>query len=101
MKKVFTGVMVFIAITSNAQTQKKYMLQHIAALQVYIGYAKKGYNIASKGINTVRNIKNGDFNLHRDFFSSLKNINPAIMNAANNQVEEWNAGKDAKTGPGQ
>lgn len=82
MKKVFTGVMVFIVITSNAQTQKKYMLQQIAALQVYIGYAKKGYNIVSKGINTVRNIKNGDFNLHQDFFSSLKNVNPAISKYA-------------------
>lgn len=64
--------------TQQKQTQKKYLLQQIAALQVYIGYAKKGYNIANKGITTVRNIKNGDFNLHRDFFSSLKNVNPKI-----------------------
>ena len=59
-------------------TQKKYLLQQIAALQVYIGYAKKGYNIVSGGVNTIRNIKNGDFNLHRDFFNRLKNVNPAI-----------------------
>lgn len=80
MKKVFVIVLACLiaSVSANAQTQKKYMLQQIAALQVYIGYAKKGYNIASKGINTVRNIKNGDFNLHRDFFSSLKNVNPKI-----------------------
>ncbi len=64
--------------TQQKKTQKKYLLQQIVALQVYIGYAKKGYNIASKGIATVRSIKNGDFNLHRDFFSSLKNVNPKI-----------------------
>lgn len=63
-------------------TQKKYLLQQIAALQVYIGYAKKGYNIATSGINTIRNIKNGDFNLHRSFFNGLKNVNPAIRRYA-------------------
>ena len=63
-------------------TQKKYLLQQIAALQVYIGYAKKGYSIVTGGINTIRNIKNGDLNLHRDFFNSLKNVNPAIRRYA-------------------
>lgn len=42
---------------------------------------QKGYSIVGKGINTVRNIKKGDFNLHRDFFSSLSNINPQIKNS--------------------
>jgi len=90
MKKIFVMLGIyFLSFTSvNGQTlaewtqqkktQKKYLLQQIVALQVYIGYAKKGYNIASKGIATVRSIKNGDFNLHRDFFSSLKNVNPKI-----------------------
>ena len=59
-------------------TQKKYLLQQIAALQVYINYAKKGYNIVSGGINTIRDIKKGDLNLHNTFFSSLKTINPKI-----------------------
>lgn len=63
-------------------TQKKYLLQQIAALQVYLGYAKKGYNIVTGGINTIRNIKNGDFNLHRDFFNRLKNVNPSIRRYA-------------------
>lgn len=78
--------------SSNAQTadewlnqkatQKKYLLQQIAALQVYIGYAKKGYNIVNGGITTIKNIKNGDLNLHRDFFNGLKNVNPAIRRYA-------------------
>ena len=63
-------------------TQKKYLLQQIAALQVYLGYAKKGYNIVNSGVNTIRNIKNGDFNLHRDFFNRLKNVNPSILKYA-------------------
>lgn len=63
-------------------TQKKYLLQQIAALKVYLGYAKKGYNIVNGGITTIKNIKNGDFNLHRDFFNRLKNVNPAIRRYA-------------------
>ncbi len=64
--------------TQQKKTQKKYLLQQIAALQVYLSYAKKGYDIASKGINTVRDIKSGDLNLHMEFFTSLKNVNPKI-----------------------
>lgn len=64
--------------TQQKKTQKKYLLQQIAALHTYITYAKKGYDIVNKGVTTVRNIKKGDFNLHRDFFNHLKNINPKI-----------------------
>lgn len=82
----------FASLSSNAQTadewlnqkatQKKYLLQQIAALQVYLGYAKKGYSIVTSGVNTIRNIKNGDLNLHRDFFNRLKNVNPSISKYA-------------------
>jgi hypothetical protein len=63
---------------NQKSTQKKYLLQQIAALQVYISYAKKGYNIVSSGINAIRDIKKGDLNLHNTFFNSLKSINPKI-----------------------
>lgn len=82
----------FAFLSSNAQTtdewlnqkstQKKYLLQQIAALHTYISYAKKGYDIVNKGVTTVRNIKKGDFNLHRDFFNLLKNVNPKISRYA-------------------
>jgi hypothetical protein len=82
----------FAFLSSNAQTadewfnqkstQKKYLLQQIAALKVYLGYAKKGYTIVTSGVNTIRNIKNGDLNLHRDFFNRLKNVNPSIRKYA-------------------
>ena len=85
-------VELFAFLSSNAQTadewlnqnstQKKYLLQQIAALKVYLGYAKKGYTIVTNGVNTIRNIKNGDLNLHRDFFNSLKNVNPSIRKYA-------------------
>lgn len=64
------------------KTQKKYLVKQIALLHLYLGYLKKGYEIANKGLTTIHNIKNGDFNLHRDFFGSLKNVNPNIANSA-------------------
>lgn len=89
---LLTTAGLFAFLSSNAQTadewlnqkatQKKYLLQQIAALQLYLGYAKKGYSIVSSGVNTIRNIKNGDVNLHRDFFNRLKNVNPSITKYA-------------------
>ncbi len=64
------------------KTQKKYLLQQIAALQVYIGYAQKGYNIAKEGLTTIGGFTRGEFNLHTDYFNSLKSVNPDIKRYA-------------------
>ncbi len=63
-------------------TQRKYLLQQIAALQVYIGYVAKGYSIAKKGLNTIQDIKRGDFNLHSNYFTSLVTVNSKIKRYA-------------------
>ncbi len=63
-------------------TQRKYLINQIAALEVYIGYAKKGYDIYKTGLNTIGSITNGEFVLHKDFFLSLKGINPQIARYA-------------------
>lgn len=64
------------------KTQKKYLVQQIAALQVYIGYAQKGYTIAKEGLNTIGDFKRGEFNLHTGYFNSLKSVNPKIKQYA-------------------
>ncbi len=64
------------------KTQRRYLAKQIALLEVYLGHLKKGYEIADKGLTTIHNIKNGDLNLHRDFFGSLKSVNPHISNSA-------------------
>lgn len=66
----------------QTKTQKKYLLEQIAALQVYLGYVKKGYDISNKGLSTISKIKKGDFDLHGDFFGSLKSVNPRIRDYA-------------------
>lgn len=61
-------------------TQKKYLLQQIAGLHVYTGYVQKSYSIAKQGLNTISDIKNGEFKLHKDYFHSLISVNPKIKN---------------------
>ena len=67
---------------NQKKTQIQYLLDQIAANKVYIEYAEKGYKIAQEGLTAIGDIKHGEFNLHLDFFNSLKSINPAIKNYA-------------------
>lgn len=64
------------------KTQKQYLINQVVALQGYIEVAQKGYDIAQKGLTTIGNIKDGDFNLHKDFFSSMQGVNPSIKHYA-------------------
>ncbi len=93
MKKIFTLIILCLGIMqlnaqglSNFFSQKeadiKYMLNQIAALQAYIGYAEKGYSIAQQGLTFIGDLKKGEFDLHSAFFNSLKAVNPSIANYA-------------------
>jgi len=64
------------------KTQKQYLIQQIAALQVYVGYAQKGYSIAQEGLDMIGDFKRGEFNLHTGYFNSLKSVNPKIKQYA-------------------
>ena len=83
---VITILLIAIFQDSHAQifaqkkTRKELLLQQIAALKVYTGYLQKGYEIAKNGINTINDIKHGDFDLHSLFFDSYYKVNPAILN---------------------
>lgn len=69
-------------LTKQKKTQKKYLIEQIVALQLYISYVKKGYSIAKEGLNTISSFKRGEFNLHTDYFNSLKSVNPKIRQYA-------------------
>ncbi|OJV52278.1 MAG: hypothetical protein BGO31_05460 [Bacteroidetes bacterium 43-16] len=66
-------------------TQRKYLLQQIAALRTYSGYLKKGYDVVKDGSGLIKELTGGEFNLHKDYFESLKNVNPALLK--NKKVE--------------
>jgi len=90
MKKILLALLVCVSAAGNLKaqtfaewfqqkkTQKKYLIRQIAALQVYIGYAQKGYKIAKEGLNTIGGFTRGEFNLHTDYFNSLKSVNPEV-----------------------
>lgn len=71
-------------VFKQTETQKQYLIQQIAAMKLYAGYLKKGYDIANKGINSIKDISKGEFDLHQSFFTSLKMVNPAI--AGNSKI---------------
>lgn len=67
---------------NQKKTQKRYLLEQIAVLQVYLGYARKGYELVGSGLQTVRDITGGEFSLHNAFISSLKKVSPFVRNNA-------------------
>jgi hypothetical protein len=91
-KSVTTALMVIvIAIPSHAQTfnewfkqkktQKAYLIQQIAALKVYLEYLKDGYDIVKKGMTMVGDIKEGNFNSHKEYFRSLKKVSRLVSSS--------------------
>lgn len=90
MKRILLALLLLLTLSSaaNAQTfsewfrqkktQKKYLIQQIAANQVYLEYLNKGYQIAKDGLGTIGSFKRGEFNLHGDYFNSLKYVNPEV-----------------------
>ncbi|TKB99164.1 hypothetical protein [Pedobacter cryophilus] len=67
-------------IFRQKKTQKEYLLKQLIALKSYGNFLQKGYEIVGGGLKTIKDLKNGEFDLHQDFFNSLKSINPAVAN---------------------
>ena len=85
---LFILTMIFINTTSQAQTfkewfrqkktQKKYLIEQIAQLKIYLELTEKGYKIAKEGLTAIGDLKRGEFKLHKNYFDSLKVANPKI-----------------------
>ncbi|WP_289057399.1 hypothetical protein [uncultured Flavobacterium sp.] len=83
MKKIavlLVALCVFNQSMSGQAKQRKELILQIAALQVYIDYAKKGYSAVSKGLNFIGDARKGELSLHGDYFTSLLKINPKVKN---------------------
>lgn len=63
---------------SQKKTQKRYLIEQVAALKLYAGYLRKGYEIGSSGLTFIKGAAKGEFDLHSTFFSSLKIVSPAV-----------------------
>lgn len=60
------------------KTQKEYLIQQIAALQIYKGAIKKGYTIVEDGLNLISDLKDGEFSLHKDYFVRLNRVSTYV-----------------------
>ncbi|HEY4062372.1 MAG TPA: hypothetical protein VGM30_10750 [Puia sp.] len=62
----------------HAQGSTATMLEQIAALQTLIGSVEKGYRASEQGLATIRDIRQGEFDLHRTFFQSLSTVDTGV-----------------------
>jgi hypothetical protein len=62
------------------KTQIKYLIQQIAAYQVFEGNQTDGYNIAVTGLTFIDTTKTSEYDLHSDYFNSMKAVSPAVTN---------------------
>jgi hypothetical protein len=70
--------------------QIKYLREQIAALQAYGKVIAKGYAIVDDGLTLIGDIKNGDFSLHKNYFSSLSSVESVVRNDyRGKQIKIW------------
>jgi hypothetical protein len=65
---------------SQKKTLIKYLTQQIAALENFESDVKKGYAIATSGLGNIGGITGAEYQLHQNYFGSLKAVNPAVKN---------------------
>jgi hypothetical protein len=76
--KAIVIIIGFVLIGSPVFSQTEVMIEQIIKLKTYLSWLKKGYDIANKGLTLIGDIKHGDFNLHKDYFNSLEQVNHQI-----------------------
>ena len=89
MKKKLFIMLLFIggagtSLNASAQAdelqQLSLNLEKLAQFKQILSDLKKGYEIVSVGYNTIKNISQGNFNLHKEFLDGLMQISPTVKN---------------------
>jgi len=68
------------------KTQRKYLLEQIAALGTYAGYVQKGYAITQQGTGAISGCLEEEWEKHAAFYSRKQKVAPAFRD--NPQVSE-------------
>ncbi|SDH48773.1 hypothetical protein [Mucilaginibacter gossypii] len=95
-----TCLFLLFGLTTRAQTfaewfrqkstQKKYLYQQIAALQIYSGYLHKGYSIAKGGLGSIGGYIGNEYGLHGSYYAHLKTVSvPVKNNPQINDILRW------------
>lgn len=86
MKKLLILLTLVIHSTCFSQSQEAKQLllnvEKLAQLKLMLSHMKTGYQILEKGYNSIKNISQGNFNLHRDFLDGLLQVSPAVKKYA-------------------
>ena len=84
MKKLLILLTLVIQTTCFSQSQEAKQLllnvEKLAQLKLMLSNMKTGYKILEKGYTSIKNISQGNFNLHRDFLDGLLQVSPAVKN---------------------
>jgi len=74
----------FLSSKASAQADEIAQLvlniEKLAQFKQILSDMKKGYGILEGGYNTVKNISEGNFNLHKNFLDGLLEVSPAVRN---------------------
>jgi hypothetical protein len=76
--------MICIFASGHCQTQEATQLllnyEKLKQLEEILDNMYKGYKILSQGYNRIKNIAEGNYNLHQLFLDGLYEVNPAVRN---------------------
>jgi hypothetical protein len=80
----------FSDLFGQANKQKQYYLQQIAAYNAFESELKQGYGVIKHGINGIANINTAELNAHSAYYSSLKQPSAQVKNSAQVQeITQW------------
>lgn len=78
------AAMVLVGKTAHAQSDEMQQLllnvEKLAQFKKILSNMKKGYDILNGGYNTVKNLTEGNFNLHKTFLDALMEVSPTVKN---------------------
>ena len=82
MKNIFFALLIILNQSCFAQSQEAQQLllnvEKLTQLKQILKDLYKGYEIVSKGYNTIKDISQGNFNLHKAFLDGLMEVSPAV-----------------------
>lgn len=81
MKKIFIVLLLCANFCFGQSQEAKQLLlnvEKLAQLKLMLSHMKTGYQILEKGYTSIKNISQGNFNLHRDFLDGLLQVSPAV-----------------------
>ena len=86
MKKILLLLVVVLLPFGKVQAQAQEMqqlilnIEKLAQFRQILKDMKKGYEILTKGYNTVKDLTQGNFSLHEAFLDALLDVSPTVRN---------------------